>query len=75
MRAERPIESRKSARSTSPPWCGLESISNKATMLATSETYLGSPDAWKRTFDVQRTATPTETAATARACSPMAPTA
>ena len=26
----------------------LESISNKATILATSETYLGSPDAWKR---------------------------
>ena len=31
---------------------GLESISNKATILATAETYLGSPDAWKRSFEL-----------------------
>ena len=34
---------------------GLESIGNKATILATAETYLGSPDAWKRSFDLLRT--------------------
>jgi len=44
----------------------LESISTKASMLATNETYLGSPDAWKRTFDLQRTATPAQIAAAAR---------
>ena len=45
---------------------GLESIGNKATILATAETYLGSPDAWQRAFDLQRTATAAEVSAAAR---------
>ncbi len=45
----------------------LESISNKATVLATAETYLGSPDAWKRGFDLQRTATAQDVSSAARA--------
>jgi len=45
---------------------GLESISNKATILATAETYLGSPDGWKRSFDLQRTATAAEVSGAAR---------
>jgi zinc protease len=44
----------------------LESISTKATMLATGQTYLGSPDGWKRIFERQRTATPAEIAAAGR---------
>ena len=44
---------------------GLESISNKATILATAETYLGSPDAWKRSFELQRTATAADSVAAA----------
>ena len=46
---------------------GLESISTKATILATAETYLGSPDVWKRGFDLARTATGPQIAAAARA--------
>ena len=44
----------------------LESISTKATILATSQTYLGSPDGWKRDLEVQRTATSAQIAAAAR---------
>jgi zinc protease len=44
----------------------LEAINTKASMLAQSETYLGSPDAWKRTFELQRTATAQQVAAAGR---------
>ena len=46
---------------------GLESIANKATILATAETYVGSPDGWKRSFELQRSATAADISAAARA--------
>ena len=46
---------------------GLESIGNKATILATAQTYLGAPDAWKQLFDFQRTSTAADISAAARA--------
>ncbi len=46
---------------------GLESISGKANLLAQAETYLGTPDGWKRSFDLARTATPGQVATAARA--------
>jgi zinc protease len=44
----------------------LESISTKATILATAQTYLDSPDAWKRDLAVQRAATAAQIAAAAK---------
>ena len=44
----------------------LEAINGKASLLATAQTYLGSPDAWKRSLDIQRTATPAQVAAAGR---------
>jgi zinc protease len=54
------------ARSIATTVRSLESISNKANVLAISETYLGAPDAWKRSFDILRTATPPDIAGAAR---------
>jgi zinc protease len=45
----------------------LESTSGKASTLAQSEAYLGSPDGWKRSFEVSRAATPGQVATAARA--------
>jgi zinc protease len=44
----------------------LESISTKATILATSQTYLGSADGWKQDLAVKRAATPAQIAAAAK---------
>jgi zinc protease len=55
------------ARNTANRVRNLESISSKASLLASSQTYLGSPDAWKRTFEIERTATAQEVAKAARA--------
>ncbi len=55
------------ARNISSLVRSLESISTKANILATSEAYLGSPDAWKRSFEIERSVTPAEVAAAGRA--------
>jgi zinc protease len=45
---------------------GLQAINSKASTLAIAQTFLGSPDAWKRNLELQRTATPAQVASTAR---------
>ena len=44
----------------------IETISGKASLLATSQVYQGSPDAWKARLDVQRNATAAQVQAAAR---------
>jgi len=55
------------ARNTAAAVRSLESISGKANRLATAQTYLGDPGAWRRGYDITQTATPAQVAQAGRA--------